>query len=380
VSTRRRRVPVRLLLGTCFGYASLLGSACSRPGDTATRAETAREARPLAADTLHPSVITDSVRVDSDDPAIWVHPTDPAASLILGTDKGDTNGGVYAFTLDGRIDRSRTVTPLQRMNNVDVAQRVVIGRDTLDIAVATERNRMRLRIFRLPDMQLIDDGGLLVFDGDSTRAPMGVALYRRPTDGAVFAIVGGKSGPTDGTYLWQYRLLPGERGTVRGERVRAFGTFSGAKEIEAIAVDDAHGVVYYSDETVGVRKYLADPDSSSRELALFATEGVVGDHEGLAIYETGERSGYVLLSDQQGHRVQVFAREGTAENPHAHQLLAVVPVRAVETDGLEVTAAPLGPRFPRGVLVMMTNGGRFHIYDWRDVQRAIDVRAARRAR
>jgi len=31
---------------------------------------------------------------------------------------------------------------------------------------------------------------------------MGVALYRRPGDGAVFAIVGGKSGSADGD-LWQ---------------------------------------------------------------------------------------------------------------------------------------------------------------------------------
>jgi 3-phytase len=202
---------------------------------------------------------------------------------------------------------------------------------------------------------------------------MGVALYRRPADGAVFAIVGGKGGPTDGTYLWQYRLVPGAKGTVRGERVRTFGAFSGTKEIEAITVDDALGYVYYSDENVGVRKYFAEPDSGNRELALFATTGVVEDHEGLAIYETGPATGYLLLSDQQGQRVQVFAREGTAGDPHRHEPLAVIPVSAVETDGLEVTSAALGERFPRGILVMMTNTARFHVYDWRDVQRAIDA-------
>lgn len=339
------------------------------PGDGDARVATA--ALPLVPDTLVPVVITDSVKVDSDDPAIWINPVDPAASLILGTDKGDTDGGVYVFTLDGRIDRARSVTPLERMNNVDVAQRVVIGGDTLDIAVATERRRMMLRVFVLPDMRPIDGGGVPVFDGDTARAPMGVALYRRPTDGAVFAIVGGKGGPTDGSYLWQYRLVPGANGSVRGERVRAFGTFSGTKEIEAITVDDALGYVYYSDEGVGVRKYFAEPDSGNRELALFATTGVTEDHEGLAIYETGPATGYLLLSDQQGQRVQVFAREGTAGDPHRHEPVAVIPVSAVETDGLEVTSAPLGDRFPQGILVMMTNTARFHVYDWRDVQRAI---------
>lgn len=355
----------------------LLLAACApadqpAPGAADSAAVTASAALPLVADTLVPIVITDSVKVDSDDPAIWLHPSDPAASLILGTDKGDTDGGVYVFSLDGRIDRQRSVTPLQRMNNIDIAQRVVIGTDTLDIAVATERNRLMLRVFALPEMRPIDGGGIPVFDGDTTRAPMGVSLYRRPSDGTVFAIVGGKSGPTDGSYLWQYRLVAGENGTVRGERVRAFGTFSGRKEIEAITVDDELGYVYFSDENVGVRKYFAEPDSGNRELALFATRGVVEDHEGLAIYETGAGTGYLLLSDQQGHRVQVFAREGTDGDPHRHEPLAVIPVRATETDGLEVTAAPLGDRFPQGVLVMMTNTARFHIYDWRDVQRAID--------
>jgi 3-phytase len=329
---------------------------------------------PIWADTLQPVVVTDTVPVDADDPAIWIHPTDPARSLVLGTDKGDSNGGVYAFTLDGRIDRARSVTPLARMNNVDVAQDVAIGPGRMDIAVATERNRQRLRVFRLPEMRPIDGGGIEVFDGDTSRAPMGVALYRRPSDGVVFAIVGGKGGPTDGTYLWQYRLEAGRDGAVRGVRVRAFGAYSGRKEIEAIAVDDELGYVYYSDEGVGVRKYHADPDSGVAELALFATAHVVGDHEGIAIFGRDDSTGYILLSDQQAGRVHVFPREGMgSDRPQEHPLLAVIPVRAAETDGLEVTNRALGERFPSGLLVMMSNRGAFHFYDWRDVQRAIDA-------
>ena len=36
----------------------------------------------------------------ADDPAIWVHPGDPARSLILGTDKKD---GLNVYDLDGRL-------------------------------------------------------------------------------------------------------------------------------------------------------------------------------------------------------------------------------------------------------------------------------------
>jgi 3-phytase len=201
---------------------------------------------------------------------------------------------------------------------------------------------------------------------------MGVALYRRPRDGAVFAIVGGKSGPLEG-YLWQYRLADAGNGTVGATRVRAFGTFSGKKEIEAIAVDQQLGFVYYSDETVGIRKYHADPDrpDAAKELALFGTTGFVSDHEGIAVYPTSDSTGYLVVSDQQGQRLQLFAREGAARAPHAHVALATIPVAAMETDGLEVTARALSPAFPEGLLVMMSTDKTFHFYDWRDVRKRL---------
>jgi hypothetical protein len=54
--------------------------------------------------------------------------------------------------------------------------------------------------------------------------------------------------------------------------------------------------------------------------------------------------------------------------------VASIPVRAQETDGLEATATPL-PGFPEGLLVMMSNRGAFHYYDWRDVARLLPSRA-----
>jgi 3-phytase len=344
----------------------LLLAACQPTPGGDTPSPTLVDGVAVAADTLVPAVITDTLPGDSDDPAIWIAPGG-ADARILGTDKGDVTGGVYQFDLQGRIDLAHSVTPLRRMNNVDVRQRVVLGTDTVDLAVATERRRGRLRVFHLPDMRPMDRGGVVVFDGDTAREPMGVALYRRPRDGALFAIVGGKSGPADG-YLWQYRLEPDGQGAVRATKVRAFGRYSGRKEIEAIVADDALGYVYYSDEGVGVRKYHADPDSGNAELALLATTGVADDHEGLALYPTGPGTGYLLLSDQGANRLQLFTREGAPGAPHDHRRVAVIPVRARETDGVEVTATPL-PGFPQGLLVMMSNRGAFHYYDWRDVAR-----------
>src|SRR5690606_10369127 len=100
------------------------------------------------------------------------------------------------------------VTDLKRPNNVDVAYGLRIGDTRADIAVLTEREAKQIRIFRLPDLEAIDGGGIPMFEGEEGEdetAPMGIALYTRPADSAIFAIVGRKSGPQEG-YLWQYRL------------------------------------------------------------------------------------------------------------------------------------------------------------------------------
>lgn len=325
-----------------------------------------------AADALVPVVVTERVGEDSDDPALWINPDDPAASLVLGTDKSETNGGVYVFDLDGRIDRTRSALGLRRPNNVDVQAGFVFEGDTIAIAVATERLSMALRVFRLPDMTPIDGGGITVFGGDEERAPMGVALYRRPSDGAVFAFVGGKWGPTEG-YVHQLRLFDAGNGTVGGELVREFGAFSGAKEIEAMAVDDELGWFYYSDEGVGIRKYAADPDApdAERELALFGTDDFAEDHEGIAFWTRDDGTGWIVISNQQANSLNVYRREGGSAGPHDHQLVAEIPVQALETDGVEATSRPLGPQFPNGAVIMMSTDATFHIYRWEDIEARI---------
>ena len=46
-----------------------------------------------AGDIIKPVIITDTVRHDTDDPAIWVNFANPSASLVLGTDK-DQDGAL----------------------------------------------------------------------------------------------------------------------------------------------------------------------------------------------------------------------------------------------------------------------------------------------
>lgn len=313
---------------------------------------------PVKENALKPVVITEQVGHDTDDPAIWINAADTMKSLIIGTDK-DTDGALYAFDLEGKIVNK--VPGLKRPNNVDIAYGLLLNGIRTDVAVLTERETNKIRVFSLPHLHPVDNGGIEVFTGETERDPMGIALYTRPADSAIFAIVGRKSGPVE-NYLWQYRLEDDGNGAVKGSVVRKFGKYSGKKEVEAIAVDNALGYIYYSDETVGIRKYTADPDKQDNaELAFFGTEGFVSDHEGISIYPLSDSTGYILISNQQNNTFMVYPREGK------QTLLAEVPVSTIESDGSEVTAVPLGSKFPQGLFVAMSNGKVFHYYSWKDI-------------
>ena len=327
-----------------------------------------QEKEKIAQPKLAASVITDTVSYDTDDPAIWMHPSDPSKSLVIGTDK-DSLGALYVFNLEGKVIDSLVRKGIQRPNNVDVGYGLALADGLTDFAVTGERLTSRLRFFSLPDMQELTLGGFEIFQGEEGseyRDLMGVALYKSPKTGKQYVIAGRKNGPKDGTYLWQYEITAAAD-DIQLELVRKFGQYSGKKEIEAIAVDAALGYIYYSDEGVGVRKYAAEPDMGNEELALFATEGFADDHEGISIYEVDDSSGYLLVSDQQANLFHVFPREGSPENPHAHPLITKILLSTNQSDGSEVSSRSFGPKFPKGIFIAMSDNKTFHFYRWEDV-------------
>lgn len=327
---------------------------------------------------VRPALATAPVSRDPDDPAIWVHPSAPEQSLILATDKVPApQGALVVFGLDGKI--RQTVAGIDRPNNVDVEYGLLLQGQAIDIAVVTERLRRRLLVFRIATdgsglSDISSGGGLPVFDGERGERgePMGIALYRRPRDGIIFAILSRKTGPRVG-YVWQYRLEDDGGGRVKAVKVRELGLFSGAGEIEAIAVDDALGYVYYADEGDGIHKWHADPDhpEAGRELAHFAKTGFSGDREGIGIYAREDGTGYIVCTDQLAGNsaYYIYTRQGKAGNPHDHSpLLKGFRGGADSTDGIEVTSADLGAQFPSGLLIAMNSAGRnFLLYRWEDV-------------
>lgn len=306
---------------------------------------------------ITPDVVTEYTLNDTDDPAIWVNPEDASKSVVFGTDK-ETNGAIYAFDLKGKIIESMTIRNMQRPNNVDIEYGFQLNDSTFtDILVFTERERQQIRMFSVPDMQPLDKGGFPVFEDEKlleNRLPMGVGLYKSPKDTTVYAIVSRKTGPKEG-YLYQYALEADSTG-VTSNFVRKFGTFSGVKEIEAIAVDDKNGHVYFSDEGVCIKKHYAEPSMGESQISCFGGEHFLEDIEGIAIASYPDGDGYLIVSNQQKGEFNIFSLEDNT-------FIKAVNLTTSETDGCEVVTVPLNSQFPNGLFVAMNDEKNFYFFD-----------------
>lgn len=367
----------RLGAGVAIAFALLAAASLSIGAAKGSGASRTSKKRPAADLQLRPRAETHPVPGDADDCAIWVRPGGSGFAVIVGTDKKSSPGpGLHVWTLGGREIQ---YVPVPRPNNVDIRRGVQLGGRTLDVAVCNARGTRELRVFRI-DRQTGMLSDITTPQGIHTpelEDPYGVCLYVRPRDGALFAITSSEKGDTG--RLHQYRLEDDGSGHVRGRHVRTIGDGTILKYVEGLVADDMLGWVYASDEDYAVRKYHADPDSSSTQVTSFATENVAGDREGLAIYDCGGGRGWIVLSSQGDGTVKIYRREGERGDPHQHPLVATLATRGSRsTDGLDVTSLAC-EGFPAGFLAKHDSKGRnFVLYSWEDALSLLPCRRSSR--
>ncbi len=303
-------------------------------------------APPLAAEPLAIAVPalaeTDGTRGDADDPAIWVDPEDPAQSLILGTDK---TAGLYVYGLDGA---TRAFLPDGELNNVDVRPFTVGGR-AVGLAAASRRDDETVVLY------LIEGGEVRrATPWQHAAIPPGVpaddvyGLAMGQDGGGTYVLVNFKSG-----HVAQWRVHEAQ-GTLWLEPVR---TLRVGSQPEGMVADDRAGHLYVGEEDRGIWRFPLSPEGGTdgAEVAAIPSDCLPRDDvEGLAILD--DEAGRFLVASAQGvHRAALFRLDGEALP--ACEALVEVSAGGVdgvtETDGLDVTAAALGPGFPEGLLVMM---------------------------
>jgi 3-phytase len=317
---------------------------------------------------IAPVRATQPVANDPDDPAIWRNRRDPAKSLVFGTNKvKKPDGAIYAFDLKGKI--VQVVTNVDRPNNIDVLYDLATPRGFMDVAIATERKAGQLRIFGIdPDSgRLTDLTGKTDVVGkgmDGVGEPMGIVAFRR--GGKSYAVVSPKSGPPDG-YLEEYELLyNGLTNCVDSHFRQRYGAYSGTKEIESLAYDSATDYVYYSDERFGTRRTARAAHAST---TFRVNQDFQMDQEGLDFWRLPNQPAYLVCTDQLPKDSMYRVRDAKTM-----AIKGQFSVGADSTDGICIESRPLGPEFPRGLMVVMDSENRRFLYvDWRDVEEKLGL-------
>ena len=137
---------------------------------------------------------------------------------------------------------------------------------------------------------------------------------------------------------------------------------------EGCVADDETGMLYVGEEARGIWKFAADPDGTEPGTELPDCEGAVAgslvddiegelvvDVEGLAIADLGNGKGYLIASSQGANAFVVYDREPPHDHVHTFQVWGGGQAcldGVSDTDGIDVTTAPLGEGFPQGMLVV----------------------------
>ncbi len=321
----------------------------------------------------------DGLEDAADDPAVWINRTDPSQSLILGTDK---RAGLRIYGLDGT---QRQFLPVGALNNVDLRQGVTLADWSGDLAAATNRSDDSVVLFSITASGAEELGRF-----STNPDPYGFCMGRDGNDLILF--VAHRQG-----YVQPFILSSVED---RDAPVTARPLYLDS-QVEGCVYDDTQRRLFVGEENkgiwrVGFRDGTFGDGAPVLIDAVGGEAGLTADVEGLSLYETGPESGYLLASSQGDNSFHVYSRL------HPHGFLGKFRIMpdpdlkidgAQDTDGIESVFTPLGPAYPRGLLVVqdgynvgadLSKDGvtpdekrlhpqNFKIVDWRRVEKALTL-------
>ena len=277
-----------------------------------------------------------TARADAaDDPAIWRNPANPAASLVVGTDK---KGGLYVYDLKGA---QKSFLPAPGLNNVDLVELP----DGTVLAIASDRSNLAMG--QLFVARLDTASGKLAF---VTRVQVGagegygVCGGTVETDGSFTVYSAFKSGVIYRTGL----QFLGQELVDQTEPLNSVPT-----QTEGCIYDDRTGMLYIGEEDVGIwamyGRFQGGPENR-KLVAAIDNKVLVADVEGLAIAPEGADGGYLVASSQGDNAYAVFRLPDMT--PLGRFRIAAGTFGSVEeTDGIELDNRDFGPDFPKGLFI-----------------------------
>ena len=321
-----------------------LPSTCTRLAGAAILAAIVAATASAQTTLVSPTVETTPVPTSgdaADDPAIWIHPTSPGSSVVLGTDK---DSGLAVYDLSGSELQFLAVG---NINNVDLRVQFPLGSGLIDLATGSNRTNDTISAFSIdPSTGLLTD--VAAGSGVATGITVyGYCMYASAT-GKFYGFINSKDGDVE-----QHELFDNGSGLVTGTLVRSFAVGS---QTEGCVADDEAGALYIGEENVGIWRYGAEPgDGTTRTLVDSTGVGghLTADVEGLTIYYEPGGVGYLIASSQGVDEYTLYERSGA--NAYVGTF-AIVDGNGIDgtsaTDGIDVTNVALGSAFPAGMFVV----------------------------
>jgi 3-phytase len=281
----------------------------------------------------------------ADDPAIWIHPSDPARSIIIGTQK---QGGLGIYDLAGQEIQYFSYG---NMNNVDLRYDFPLGTEKVAIVAASNRSDDSIALYKVnpKSRQLENVAARTIYVGLKNTA-YGLCMYRSNSSGKYYVFINDKKG-----FVEQWEIFDNGNGLVDAVIARSFKVNS---QVEGCVADDILGHFYLGEERVGIWKFNAEPDNGNQKHLIDKTTSKGGnitpEVEGLTIYYASKTEGYLIASNQGNDTYTVYNRAGDNEyigkfKIVANETLGLDDVN--DTDGIDVVNVPLGKAFPYGVFV-----------------------------
>lgn len=312
---------------------------------------------PVAVTAKAETVPVGTVNQDAaDDPAIWRNPADPAASLIVATDK---KAGLYVYGLDGAI---RSFTNSGLVNNVDL---VDLGPQGV-IVVASDRHDLTqavLQVYRL----------------NTTTATLEPLATGPGGAGEGYGLCLG----THGGVLRAYSVLKeGRTHEVRIDLSAEIPTFTMERTLtvtsqpEGCVVDNRNGTLYVGEEVRGLWRFAAG-GTQGELVASIDNQYLVADLEGLAIAAHGTDGGYLVASSQGDNAYAVF--DLPSMTPRGRFRITTGTFGATEeTDGIDLLLGNFGSSYPAGLFVAQDGHNapaaqNFKLVSWADVVAALGL-------
>lgn len=295
----------------------------------------------------------------ADDPAIWRNAANPAASLIVATDK---KAGLYVYGLDGKI---LSFTDAGRVNNVDLVE---IGERI--IVAASDRNniaqsRITLFVLNPTDARLTPLGFVASGPGEG----YGICIKQPMTPGTleIFAVL--KSGTIN-----HVEVTLGATSAV-GKIVR---TMKVPTQPEGCVIDSKDNL-YVGEEDAGIWRFAAARDGATQGtmIAPIDNQRLVADVEGLAVVQEANGREYLLASSQGDNAYAVWTLP-ELRYVGRFAINAGAVGATSETDGIAAMAGDFGPAYPDGLFIAQDGDNapaaqNFKLVPWQSIKAALGI-------